>query len=160
MAFLGQMACSYQCPEQLQFVPGLWSKKSQISSDLQKYNLFADNPIPSNSRDNMKSQIKNKSFNCGITITNIKRKQQVSILTCVTGQGRFMSNHNKINSLASQLHYTVANYYILSDISSTDIRPQILNSRPRILISGQGFKFGLEDQSAILGRSSWNQISG
>ena len=27
---------------------------------------------------------------------------------------------------------TVADYYILSDISNTDIRPQIWNSRPRI----------------------------
>ena len=51
----------------------LVQKVLRISWDLQKHNLFANNP--SNIRDNMKSQIKNKnqSFNCGITNTNIKQ---------------------------------------------------------------------------------------
>ena len=47
--------------------------------------------------------------------------------------------------------YTVADYLILSDISISDIRPQIRNSRPRILISGQGFEPGFENWSAFPG---------
>ena len=42
---------------------------------------------------------------------------------------------------------TMANYYILSDISISDIQPQIWNSRPRVLISGRGFESGFEDWS-------------
>ena len=53
------MACSYQCPERLHLLPGHWPKRSWISSDLQKQNLFANNP--SNIKNNTKSQIKNKN---------------------------------------------------------------------------------------------------
>ena len=35
----------------------------------------------------MKSQIKNK--NCGTATTNIKQKQEVSILTCFGGREKF-----------------------------------------------------------------------
>ena len=31
-------------------------------------------------------------------------------------------------------HSTVADYYILSDISNSDIRPQIWNSQPRVWV--------------------------
>ena len=43
------------------------------------------------------------------------------------------------------LRNTVTDYYILSDISISDIRPQIWNSRPRMLISDWGFQCGFED---------------
>ena len=56
---LDGMASSYSCHDQLQFLPGHWqAKRYRISWNIQKPNLLENNL--SNSRDNMKSQIKNK----------------------------------------------------------------------------------------------------
>ena len=53
------MGCSYSCHDQLYFLPGHWQAwRYRISWDLQKPNSLENNP--NNSRNNMKSQIKNK----------------------------------------------------------------------------------------------------
>ena len=44
-----------------------------------------------------------------------------------------------------ELFNTVAVYYILSDVSNSDMRPEIWHSRSGILISGQWFESGFED---------------
>ena len=57
--FLAQVACSYQCPDQLQLLPGHWqTKRYWIFLDLQKPGLLENNP--SNTSRNMKSDVKNK----------------------------------------------------------------------------------------------------
>ena len=56
---LDSMACSYQCSDQFQFLPGHWqAKKYWISWDLKTPNLFKNNL--NNTRNNLKSQIQNK----------------------------------------------------------------------------------------------------
>ena len=62
---------------------------------------------------------------------------------------------------------TVADHYVLSDISISHIRPQIWNSRPRIWTFGRGSRqppegltLYLKTALQILGRYSWDQISG
>ena len=60
---LDGMACSYQCSEQFQFLPGHWqAKKYWVSWDLKTPNLFKNNL---NNNNNLN--------NCGITNTNIKQ---------------------------------------------------------------------------------------
>ena len=55
---LDDMACRYQCSDQLQLLQGQWQAKCYWnSSDIQKSNLLENNP--NNTRNNMKSQIKN-----------------------------------------------------------------------------------------------------
>ena len=56
MTVLTEMACSYQCPDQVQLLPGYWPKRSWISPDLLKLNLLENNPM--NIWGNIKSQIK------------------------------------------------------------------------------------------------------
>ena len=57
---LDGMACSYQCSDQFQFLPGLWQAKTYwISWDLKKPNLFKNNL--NNTRNNIKSQIQNEN---------------------------------------------------------------------------------------------------
>ena len=55
----------------------------------------------------------------------------------------FVSCNNVITR--KSFFFTVTDYYIQSDISNSDIRPQIWNSRARIMISNRGFKSGLEN---------------
>ena len=56
------MLCSYQGPDQLQLLSGHWqTERHWISWDLKKPNLLKNNP--NNTRNNMKSQIKNKKNN-------------------------------------------------------------------------------------------------
>ena len=55
----------------------------------------------------------------------------------------FVSCNNLITR--TSFFFTVTDKYILSDISNSDIWPQIWNSRPRIMISDRGFTSGLED---------------
>ena len=75
---LDGMACSSQCSDQFQFLPGLWQDKQYwISWDIKKPNLFKNNL--NNTRNNMKSKIENKT-NGGIeelliTLTKIIRNQ-------------------------------------------------------------------------------------
>ena len=71
----------YQCPEQLQLLPGHWSKRSCISGDLQRHNLFASNPI----RNNMKSQIKNKISIVELLIPTLNGSSRYQFLLILLG---------------------------------------------------------------------------
>ena len=52
---------AYQCPDQFQLLPGHWpAKRSWISWDFRKPDTLENNP--SNTRNNMKSQIKKKEL--------------------------------------------------------------------------------------------------
>ena len=63
------MACSYQCSDQFQLLPGHWqSKRYRISWDLEKLNLLEKNP--NNTRNNM-SQIQNKKYGGNISLWNL-----------------------------------------------------------------------------------------
>ena len=65
---LHDIACSCQCSDQLQLLPRHWqAKKYWISRDLQKPHLIENNP--NNTRNNMKSEIKNKK-NRSISLWN------------------------------------------------------------------------------------------
>ena len=96
---LNGMACSYQCYDQFQFLPGSWqAKRYWISWDLKRPILFKNNL--NDTTNNMKSQIHNKKkWNCGITNTNIKKN--------ISNQGTYflviMNNHLKIISVHGAL---------------------------------------------------------
>ena len=65
---LDDMTCSYQYPNQLQLLQGHWqAKRYWISRDLQKPDLSENNY--NNTRNNMKSHIKNKK-NRSISLWN------------------------------------------------------------------------------------------
>ena len=93
---LDGMACSYQCSDQFQFLPGLWqAKRYWISWDPKKPNLFKNNL--NNTRNNLKSQIQNKK-NGGIgelliTLNKIIRNQQGAYFVVI------MNNRLKIISV-------------------------------------------------------------
>ena len=75
MAFLAKITCNYQWTDQFQLLPGHLLKRTWISWDFQKQDLFENNFI--NNNNNIKSQIKNKKRDVsifGITNTKIKRK--------------------------------------------------------------------------------------
>ena len=56
---LDGMTCGYQCPDQLELLPGHWKvKRYWISYNLENPNLLENNLY--NTRNNMKSQIKSK----------------------------------------------------------------------------------------------------
>ena len=72
---LDGMACSYQCSDQFQFLPGHWQAKvlDFLRPSKKPANLFKNNL--DNTRNNMKSQIQKKEekkewWNCGFTNTN------------------------------------------------------------------------------------------
>ena len=99
-----QVACSYQCPHQFQLLPGHWPKRYWISRKLQKTSLFVNSP--SNTRNNMKSQIKNKSnrsFNFGISISTLNKKRRDQCLLALL-EGK---NHEHLhqNNQSSYLNY-------------------------------------------------------
>ena len=96
---LDGMACSYQCSDQFQFLPGLWqAKRYWISCYLKKWNLFKNNL--NNTRNNVKPQIQNKK-NGGtgellITLSKVIRNQGTYFVV-------IMNNHLKIISVLCAL---------------------------------------------------------
>ena len=91
---LDGMACSYQCSDQFQLLPGYWqAKRYWISWDLKKANSFKNNL--NNTSNNMKSQIQNKK-NGGTAELLIPTLNKV-----IRNQGTYfvviMNNRLKIN---------------------------------------------------------------
>ena len=88
------MACSYQCSDQFQFLPGLWqAKRYWISWDPKKPNLFKNNL--NNTRNNLKSQIQNKK-NGGIgelliTLNKIIRNQDTYFVVIMINRLKIIS---------------------------------------------------------------------
>ena len=91
---LDGMACSYQCSDQFQFLPGLWqAKRYWISWDPKKPNLFKNNL--NNTRNNLKSQIQNKK-NGGIgelliTLNKIIRNQGTYFVVTMNNRLKIIS---------------------------------------------------------------------
>ena len=102
-AFLGLdgMECNYQSPGQLQLLPGNWqAKRYWLPWDLQKPNLFLKNP--NDTRNNMKSQIKNKkngSISLWQIIPTIKKIISYQILLILSeGENYEQSTQNNDQS--------------------------------------------------------------
>ena len=104
---LDGMACSNQCSDQFQFLPGLWqAKRYWISWDPKKPNLFKNNL--NNTRNNLKSQIQNKK-NGGIgelliTLNKIIRNQGTYFVL-------IMYNRLKIISVLGALLYSMGGIF-------------------------------------------------
>ena len=89
---LDDKACSYQCPDKFQLLPGQWQAKSYwISWDHQWPNFLENNP--NNTKNNMKSQIWNKRTK---EVSVCERNYYTSILTYFL---RIMNNRHRIISV-------------------------------------------------------------
>ena len=92
---LDGMGYSYQCPDQFQYLPGLWqAKRYGISWDLKTPNLFKNNL--NNTRNNVRPQIQNRK-NGGIG------ELLITLNKIIWNQGTYfvvtMNNHLKIISV-------------------------------------------------------------